>query len=109
MPFSPVKWPNVRKLEGMMRIGKKYQLDDIFDESLERLKAQFPQTLDAYDSSMNDALCEFSDWILDSFEDIMRFGEEMALWSILPITYYSSTYYEQSVVSQTYNGPRIKY
>ena len=55
MHFSSVKWPNVRQLAGMMRIGKKYQLDYIFEEALERLQTQFPQTLDAYDS-MNDDL-----------------------------------------------------
>ena len=54
MHFSSVKWPNVRQLAGMMRIGKKYQLDYIFEEALERLKAQFPQTIIAYDSFMND-------------------------------------------------------
>ena len=70
MHFSSVKWPNVRQIAGMMRIWKKYQLDDIFEEALERLQTQFPQALSAYDS-MNDDLNEFSDWILENFEDMI--------------------------------------
>lgn len=98
MPFSPLKWPDVRKLAGMMRLGKKYQLDDIFGEALMRLKVQFPETLDAYDSltSCSNELCE---WIAAYFQDIACLGEEMALWSILPITYYIATEHKQSIVS----------
>lgn len=90
-----MKRPNVRKLASMMRLGKKYQLDDIFQEALTRLKDQFPQTHDAYDSISN----AFCDWIVTYFEDIVCFGEEMALWSILPITYYIAASDEESIVS----------
>ena len=99
MHFSPIKWPNVRKIAGMMRIGKKYQLDDIFEEAWERLKAQFPENLEAYDSLMDEGII-FPDWIVTWYNDIISLGEEMALWSILPITYYLAIYYGSSAVSQ---------
>ena len=99
MPFSPMEWPEVRKLAGIMRIGKKYELDDIFDEALDRLKAQFPWTIPAYDSFLSNKYMDFPDWIRYLFNDIVCLGEEMAIWSILPITYYLGIYYTKSVVS----------
>ncbi len=102
MHFSLMRWPEVRKLAGMMRIGKKYQLDDIFEEALERLKARLPWTIAAYDSSLYEDYSDFPEWIMIFSNDIICLGEEMAIWSILPIAYYLGTYYAQGIVSPRY-------
>ena len=79
-----------------MRIGKKYQFDGIFKEAVERLKAPFPKSLGA----MTDDRSQFPGWVMADFEDIASLCEEMAIWSILPFTYYLVTCYEGTVVSQ---------
>ena len=88
----------MRKIAGMMRLGKKYQLDDIFEEALKRLKAQFPATLAARDF-VTTGSNELPDWVEAHFHDITNLGEEMALWSILPIAYYTAASYEENIVS----------
>ena len=94
-----LQWPDVRKLGGMMRIGKKYQLDNIFEEALTRFKTQFPQTVAARDF-ITARSTKFYEWTKDYFKDITDLGEEMALWSILPIAYYTVASNSKNIVSR---------
>lgn len=81
-----------------MRIGKKYQLDNIFEEALARFKAQFPQTVAARDFIAARST-KFYEWTKDYFKDITDLGEEMALWSVLPIAYYTVASNSKNMVS----------
>ena len=98
MLSSATKWPDVGKLAGMMRIGKKYQLNNIFEEAMTRLKDQFPPTLASNDST-DFISTQFHEWMDEYFEDIICIGEEMALWSILPAAYYLEVSSYPSIVS----------
>ncbi len=63
-----------------------------------RLKDQFPQNLSSNNSA--DLISgDFKNWIKKYFEDIIGIGEEMALWSILPATYYFEASSYKSLVS----------
>ncbi|KJA19709.1 hypothetical protein HYPSUDRAFT_69051 [Hypholoma sublateritium FD-334 SS-4] len=104
----PTKWPDVRKLAGMMRLGKKYQLDDIFQEALTRLEDQFPQELDA-DHSTDCISDELHSWIESNFEDIACIGEEMALWGILPFTYYLAVSVDANIPEFLLSHPNLSY
>ncbi|KJA19711.1 hypothetical protein HYPSUDRAFT_44000 [Hypholoma sublateritium FD-334 SS-4] len=94
-----LKWPDVGRLAGMMRLGKKYQIDDIFAEALARLRAQFPRTLAARDAMTAGGNMELCEWISKYFQVITRLGEEMGLWSILPVAYYMAASYEENIPS----------
>ena len=79
---------------------KKYQLDGIFEEAVKRLKAQFPENLTIHDS-MAVTSGAFFQWIDTYFPQISRLAEEMALWSILPLTYYTAASCDDTIVSRT--------
>lgn len=92
--YANAKVPHFLVLAGMLRVGKKYEIDHLKDDALARLKAGFPTTLDEY--------CEIQDFGWTHFDfptdevyttdckklcAVVRLAHECGLQTILPSLY----------------------
>lgn len=70
----------------MVRLGKKYELEELRQEAKRLLKAQFPESLQDLENLLKGE--EFSAWLKNDICRILWIAEESKLRSVLPIAYY---------------------
>ncbi|KDR67625.1 hypothetical protein GALMADRAFT_257854 [Galerina marginata CBS 339.88] len=73
-----------RRLAAILRLGKKYEIDYLRDEGLQRLRLKFPSSLDLWDESYYDCLYTVSETLR---YDAINLAHELSIQTILPALY----------------------
>ncbi|KAF8216796.1 hypothetical protein K438DRAFT_1925829 [Mycena galopus ATCC 62051] len=81
----------------LIRLGRKYEVKDLFASAVARLTAEYPTTLDRYDTVQQ---AVFSGRITETYADIdvIALANETNLQSVLPSAYYHLV--ERSTLNQ---------
>ncbi|CAA7266040.1 unnamed protein product [Cyclocybe aegerita] len=83
----------VDQISAMLRMGKKYEIDYLMNEALQRLRCNYPTTLavwdESFDSSNPNPIEDVNDSVLNA--GIISLGHEHSIFTILPSAYFHYT------------------
>ncbi|CAA7261819.1 unnamed protein product [Cyclocybe aegerita] len=80
--YAPGKLPTLTQIMAMLRLGRKYDVDFLYQEALRRLQFEFPSTLAAFNPGQP-VYKQFS-WQPGALFDVVTLAQEMRIHSILP-------------------------
>lgn len=88
-PHTPDQRPRLSYLAAMLRLGKKYFIDDMQFAAANQLRRCFPTTLRAFDESPPVGQV-YAGSAIDSMVQLLNVAQDTGLWSIMPAALYMS-------------------